>query len=140
MGLIEDTVGLTMSNAREQWRQVAVRVSKPRQVRYVPIELILCMALFRILRPNGYGGGNIHTAPQQVHVLASTLKRSPSSLISKMLNLQGARENAATDERDLYWVLSEPGRLDTLYTLVLDAARAEGFMEDRVPEIVTPAK
>jgi putative restriction endonuclease len=93
--------------------------------------------VFSILRPNAYGGANIHTVPVEAKMLADTLKRTPGSLTSKMLNLQGARENGAADEPALYRVLSEPGKLAPIHNLVITAARAEGFAADKVPDVLT---
>ena len=136
VGVFEETLGLTDASARVQWRRIALRRPASRQEAYLPVELVICMSLFRILRPNSYGGANIHTVPIEVKVLAQTFQRTPGSIVSKMLNLKGARENGAAREPELFQALSVPGQLEPYLRLVVAAARTEGFQSDRVPEIV----
>jgi len=93
------------------------------------------MGLFRIMKPNAYGGANIHTVPEPVKVLASTFRRTPGSIVSKLLNLRGARANGAASEPKLFQELSDSIQLAALSKVTIDAARDEGFMADRVPNV-----
>jgi hypothetical protein len=138
MGIYESTLGLTEAGAREQWRRISRRsLIASRQEAYLPVEIILCMSLFRILRPNSYGGGNIHTLPQEAKALAAAFKRPPGSITSKMLNLKGDRANGALREPELYRALTQPQALESLHAIVIAAARAEGFDNHQVPDVLT---
>jgi putative restriction endonuclease len=121
----------------EQWRRVAKRVPRPRQEPFLPIEVLLSYALFFILNPHSFGGGNIHRLPEPVKRLAHTLHRTPGSLTSKMLNLDGSRENSARLEPELFARLAaEPGLFGELYLRVMNAARAAGFGPEQVPDFL----
>ncbi len=128
---------LTEADAREQWRRVTRRVQRPRQEPFLPIEVLLSYALFFILNPHSFGGGNIHRLPESVKKLAATLRRSPGSLTNKMLNLDGSRVNSARLEPELFARLAaEPGRFEALYLRILSAARAEGLGAEQVPDFL----
>jgi putative restriction endonuclease len=125
------------ADALEQWRRVAKRVPRPRQEPFLPIEVLLSYALFFILNPHRFGGGNIHLLPEPVKRLAQTLHRTPGSLTSKMLNLDGSRENSARLEPELFVRLAAaPERFAELYLRTLNAARAAGFGPEQVPDLL----
>lgn len=137
---LKDVLDLTPAAAREQWRAIRARAwpqGGKRQEKFLPVEIILCMGLFDICRPNRYGGGNILSAPAPLRTLADTFKRSPGSLTSKMLNLDGSRANAGRFETDVFAELSS--NRDQLVALVqraLWAAGREGFTEAQVPDFM----
>jgi putative restriction endonuclease len=131
---------LSEADARAQWRRVrqrVQRVSQSRQERFLPIEVLLSYALFFILNPHSFGGANIDKVPEAVKRLAATLHRSAGSLTSKMLNLDGSRENSARLEPELFAQLAaEPARFAELYLRILNAARAEEFGPEQVPDFL----
>lgn len=134
---LADYLNLKPDGAREQWRRIATRVSRARQEHYLPVEVIITYALFWLVDPHGFGGGNIHRLPEPVIRLAETLRRTPGSLTNKMLNLEGARENCARVEPELYIRLSsEPDLFLGLYRLAVLAAREEGFGTETVPDVL----
>jgi putative restriction endonuclease len=63
---------LTEAQARAQWQSIRQRVPLARQVAFLPIETLLCYALFYQLNPHKFGGGNIDEVPPEVKVLAAT--------------------------------------------------------------------
>ncbi len=128
---------LDLAQARAQWERVRARERRSRQEPFLPIEVILCYGLFRLIDPHRFGGSNIGSIPAEVAALASTLQRSPGSLTNKMLNLDGSRPNAAKDEPELFLRLSvEPDRFAALYLLVIHAAREAGLDERQVPDLL----
>ncbi len=137
---IDRFLDLSPADARAQWQLVAARpVPAPgkRQEKYRPVEVVMCFALFFELDPHRFGGANIGSAPQALHMLARTFRRSPNSLTFKMLNLDGARPNSAGDEPQLYLRLMEdPARFMDLYGVVLHAAREVGLGPLAVPDVL----
>lgn len=128
---------LAADEARAQWRRVLAREWLPRQEAFLPIETLLCYGLFFRLNPHSFGGGNIDRVPAEVKALASSLKRTPGSLTSKMLNLDGSRTNCARVEPELFVRLGrEPDRFTVLYLGVVGAARDVGLGDDAVPDFL----
>jgi putative restriction endonuclease len=128
---------LTPEQARRQWRRIASREPRPRQERFLPVEVQVSYTLFFVLDPHRYGGGNIHTVPQEARLLASALKRTPGSITSKMLNLDGSRTNCARSEPELFLRLaSSPGRAAALCRTALEAAREMGLGPERIPDVL----
>jgi putative restriction endonuclease len=128
---------VTEEAARQQWKRVAARNWRPRQESYLPIELLICFALFRVIDPHHFGGANLHQLPVAVRSLASTLKRPVGSLTNKMLNLEGFRANGAKIEVELFLRLGqEPNRFAALYMIVIRAARLEGFADTDVADFL----
>src|SRR5437660_685389 len=95
---VDAYLNLTVRHARAQWRSIRQRTTATRQVAFLPVETLLCYGLFYRLDPHRFGGANIDRVPDLVKVLAATFRRSPGSLTSKMLNLDGSRANAARPE------------------------------------------
>lgn len=128
---------LSEGDARRQWLQVKARAERKRQEPFLPIEVLLCYALFFVLNPHSYGGSNIERLPEAVKRLASTLRRTPGSLTSKMLNLDGSRKNSARLEPELFSRLAQtPDHFAVLYQLVLRAARDVDLGAARVPDVL----
>jgi putative restriction endonuclease len=128
---------LSDDDARQQWRRVRQREPRKRQEPFLPVEVLLCYALFFILDPRSFGGGNIGRLPEPVQALARTLHRPPGSLTSKMLNLDGSRPNSARLEPELFARLAaDPSLFEVLYQRVVRAARDEGFPPERVPDLL----
>ena len=128
---------LTASGVRSQWEQIRSRTPPGegrRQVAYLPIEILLCHALFQVIDPHRFGGGNIHLLPEPVRALAAIFCRSPGSLTNKMLNLDGMRANGGRLEPELFLYLHEhPEHFANLYALILRAAEDLGMA---VPDVL----
>jgi putative restriction endonuclease len=123
--------------ARRQWRRASERVQKPRQEPFLPIEVLLCYALFFILDPHTIGKSNVEKLPTEVKALARTLRRPLRSLPNKMLNLDGGLKNSAHLEPELFVRLaSAPGLFVELYLRVMRAARDVGFDAEHVPDVL----
>ena len=102
---------LTPDEARQQWRRIVQRDTRARQEAFLPVEVLLTYTLFFVLDPHRYGGANIGKVPIEAKSLAATLRRTPGSITSKMLNLDGSRRNCARAEPELFLRLStEPDR------------------------------
>jgi len=82
---------LTDVQARAQWARIDRRIQRKRQEPYTSVEVVLCCALFRVVDPHRFGGRNISQVPSEVTLLADLFVRSPASITSKMLNLDGSR-------------------------------------------------
>lgn len=136
---LSDYLDLALDASVLQWRAIRARTRAPggRQEPFRPVEVILCQALFQILNPHSFGGGNIAQAPTVVHALAATLRRTPGSLTSKMLNLDGSRRHGGRHEPMLFLRLSsEEGLLARLYALTLAGAREAGLGEAELPDFL----
>lgn len=125
------------TDALAQWRRILERTPQPRQEAFLPIEVLLAYGLFWVVDPHRFGGANIASVPPEVHQLAKLLCRSPGSLTSKMLNLDGSRLNAGRLEVPVYQRLSvEPGLFPELYRRVLLAGRLAGLDDLRLPDFL----
>lgn len=71
MGALGDYLDLKAEQARSQWGQILRRQPRPRQEAFVPVEAVLCYALFFVVDPHRYGGASMHRAPAIVHDLAT---------------------------------------------------------------------
>lgn len=131
---------LSPTDAQQQWRACLARSAQPgqRQGPFLPIETLLCHGLFYILRPNRYGGGNIHTAPAAMHQLALTFRRSAVSLQQKMFNLDGTRAHGGHLDLalGLHFAAHPEEVYRALYRTILLAARAEGLSEEAAPDFL----
>jgi len=108
-----------------------------RQVPFNAVETLFCYGLFSVLDPHRYGGGNINKVPPIVNTLAAFFRRSPGSITSKMLNLDGSRTHSAREEPLLFASLaSEPARYLALYQTILDRARGLALDEDILPDFL----
>lgn len=124
---LETFLQLAESDARAQWERIAQREPRPRQERFLPVEVLLCYALFYVVDPHRYGGANIHTLPANVQLLAGLLKRSPGSLTNKMLNLDGSRPHGGRLEPALFAFLGAyPEEFIRLHRVVLMGADLAG--------------
>lgn len=137
---LHDYLEIDREKAVRQWRAIRER-SLPapgrRQEPFRPVEVVLCIALFRRFDPRRFGGANIHLLPPDVHTLATTLRRSPGSLTNKMLNLSFDRAHGAKAEPEVFLRLArEPDRFAQLYRTVLEAARESGLDAVAVPDVL----
>lgn len=111
-----------------------------RQEPFLPIEVILCQALFFLLDPHRFGGRNMHLAPPEMLQIAAALRRRPSSLNYKMLNLDGSQSHGGPLEPEIFArSAAVPALLARVHATVVDAARREGFGPDVVPDVLATA-
>jgi putative restriction endonuclease len=136
---LADYLEVSVSAARDQFRAMAVRrpVQTGRQVTFLPIETLLCLAASCVVNPRQFGGANIERVPEPVPSLAQIFSRSPSSVLEKMRNLNGSRPNGARwDARAGATLRNEPARFSRIYRVLMQAARLEGFWSDRLPDFL----
>jgi putative restriction endonuclease len=139
MAVIQDYLEVRTSGAAEQWRAIQQRIPVPsgRQVDFVPVETLMCLAASLIVNHRRYGGSTSHKAEEPVPTLARLFKRPNSSVLAKMANLDGSRVHGAKHE--LYvsaQLLADPARLAATYRLVLAAARQVGLGPQRLPDFL----
>ncbi|GAA3766654.1 hypothetical protein GCM10022225_61260 [Plantactinospora mayteni] len=134
-----DYVEIQPSAAREQWRSVGARspVVAGRQVAFLPVETLTCLAASLLVNHRRYGGSTAHRAAEPVPTLARLIRRPNSSVLAKMANLDGSRRNGAKHEVEVAaQLLCEPGRLGAVYRLVLRAARGVGITPEALPDFL----
>lgn len=137
MPSLVEHLDLTDVQARAQWARIDRRVQRKRQEPYASVEVVLCCALFRVVDPHRFGGRNIGHVPNEVTLLADLFVRSPASITSKMLNLDGSRANAAADEVLFFEAMAaDSAHFAVLYERVLLAARYMGIGPERLPDFV----
>jgi len=142
MPVLADYLDITPAAAREQWRRILVRPPRPddpkfRQVDFVPIETLLCLAASILINHRSYGGSTAHAAPTPVPELAALFRRTPASVLAKMANLDGSRANGARHEVETAaTLLADPARMAAVYLIVIDAARAEGIGPAALPDFL----
>jgi putative restriction endonuclease len=114
-----------------------VMASGHRQEPFNPVEVILCYGLFAVLNPHSYGGGNIESVPEDVKKLATFFRRSPGSITSKMLNLDGSRQHGSSLEPWLYATLADqPDLYATLYLAIMQVARDISIGDNTLPDFL----
>jgi putative restriction endonuclease len=137
-----DYLDITPVQARSQWRSILGRPSRPatphfRQVDFVPVETLLCLAAMAIIDHHHYGGSTSHLASTPVPELALLFERTPASILAKQANLDGSRPNGARHEVETAeTLLSDTNRLSAIYLLIIDAARAERITPERLPDFL----
>jgi len=99
---LADYLGLTVGQAREEFRALRRRrpVEAGRQVTFLPVETLLCLAASFVVNHRRFGGNTAHQAPEPVPSLALLFSRRPSSVLAKMANLDGSRSHGGR------WLLS----------------------------------
>jgi putative restriction endonuclease len=108
-----------------------------RQVPFNVVETLLCYGLFYIIDPHHFGGANIATVPPVVKTLAAFFRRTSSSLLSKMLNLDGSRKHSAREEPLLFASLAAaPTLYRQLYQHIFTVARSLSIEEDLLPDFL----
>lgn len=104
----------------------------------MPVETILCYALFFVVDPHRYRGSNVAEAPSLVHGLASLFVRPPGSITAKMKNLDGSMKHAGVHEwRFFSEMAADSSRFAPLYNRVLLAARDMGIGSNRLPDFLS---
>lgn len=128
-----------MSQARDQFRALLTRrpVSAGRQVSFLPVETLLCLAASFLVNHRHYGGGTAHQAPEPVPSLAHLFSRRPSSVLAKMANLDGSRPHGAQWDALAGAILrNDTSRFADVYRALFHAARAEGIGPERMPDFL----
>jgi putative restriction endonuclease len=136
---LADYLDLTVGQAREQFRVLAARrpVQGGRQVTFIPVETLLCLATSFLVNHRRFGGTTAHQAPEPVPSLARLFCRPPSSVLAKMANLDGSRSHGARwDVLAGAMLRDDPARFSRVYRVLLQAARAEGVGSDRLPDFL----
>jgi len=136
---LADYLELTASQAREQFRMLLARrlVPRGRQVDFLPVETLLCLATSFLVNHRRFGGTTAHQAPEPVPSLARLFSRPPSSVLAKMANLDGSRSHGARwDVLAGAMLRDDPARFTGIYRVLLRAARAEGIGPDRLADFL----
>jgi putative restriction endonuclease len=136
---LADYLDLTVGQARQQFRELRLRgpVSSGRQVAFLPVETLLCLAASFLVNHRRFGGSTAHQAPEPVPSLARLFSRPPSSVLAKMANLDGSRSHGGKWDVLAGAVLrEEPAHFTEVYRMMLTAARAEGISADHLPDFL----
>ena len=140
MADLADYLDLTVSQAREQFRSLLARRPVPggRQVTFLPVETLLCLAASFLVNHRHFGGSTAHQAPDPVPSLARLFSRPPSSVLAKMANLDGSRSHGARwDVLAGAMLREDPARFSAMYRVLLHAARGEGIGPALLPDFLT---
>jgi putative restriction endonuclease len=136
---LADYLELTTTQARHQFQELMRRnpVSYGRQVVFLPVETLLCLAASFQINHRRFGGSTAHQAPEPVPSLARLFSRPPSSVLAKMANLDGSRSHGGKwDVLAGAMLRDDPARFARVYRVLLSAARAEGIGQDRLPDFL----
>jgi putative restriction endonuclease len=136
---LADFLDLTPNQARQQFRELRRRspVASGRQVTFLPVETLLCLAASFLVNHRRFGGSTAHQAPEPVPTLARLFSRPPSSVLAKMANLDGSRSHGGQWDILAGAMLREDSaRFTDIYRLLLRAARTEGIDRDRLPDFL----
>lgn len=128
MAELTDYLDLTVEAAPSQFVRLCSRVAVPagqRQVTFLPVETLLCLAASFVVNHRRFGSGSAHRAPEPVPALARLFARPPSSVQAKMANLDGSRSHGGRWDLLAGATLREhPEEFSRIYRLLLAAARA----------------
>jgi putative restriction endonuclease len=130
---------LAIGQAREQFRALLSRDPAPggRQVTFLPVETLLCLAASFLINHRHFGGSTAHQAPKPVPSLARLFSRPASSVLAKMANLDGSRSHGARwDALAGAMLRDDPARFSAIYRILLLAARAEGIGPGQLPDFL----
>lgn len=139
MAELADYLDLAVGQAREQFRALASRrpAHGGRQVAFLPVETLLCLAASFLVNHRHFGGSTAHQAPEPVPSLARLFSRPPSSVLAKMANLDGSRSHGARwDALAGAMLRDDPARFSRVYRVLMQAARAEGIGSGRLPDFL----
>jgi putative restriction endonuclease len=81
---LADYLDLTVGQARDQFGRLLTRRPAPggRQVIFLPVETLLCLAASFLVNHRHFGGATAHRAPEPVPSLARLFSRPPSSVLA----------------------------------------------------------
>lgn len=141
---LADYLDLSLESAASQWVAIARReapMTGKKQVRFLPVETLVCFALGLIEVPSRSGTINLRPTSEQVVRFAHLFKRSPDSLGLKLANLDGRRANGARHEQELWIRLTNDGAaFAEIYGTIIAAARRVGLGPETVPDILGGSK
>src|SRR5690625_241403 len=135
-----DYLDLTLTAAQRQW--VSIRARRPvsagkRQVRFEPVETLLCLAAMYLVDHSRFGSSTVHRAPEPVHQLSRLFRRPPPSILAKMANLDGSRSHGAKfDLLAGVTLRADPSRMANTYRVVLAGARSAGIGQGLLPDFL----
>ena len=127
MAELADFLDLTVGRAQQQFRELRRRspVSSGRQVTFLPVETLLCLAAPFLINHRHFGGFTAHRAPEPVPALARLSSRPPSSVLAKMANLDGSRSHGGKwDVLAGAMLREDTAQFTHIYRVLLHAARA----------------
>jgi putative restriction endonuclease len=136
---LADYLYVSLDRARDQFRDLQRRkpVTSGRQVDFLPVETLLCLAAAYVVNHRSFGGSTAGKAPSPVPELARLFARRPSSVLAKMANLDGSRSHGARWDARVGAILREEQlRFAHVYRTLFAAARAEGIASDRLPDFL----
>ena len=136
---LADYLDISVIRARAQFGELAARrpVEFGRQVIFLPVETLLCLAASFLVNPRQFGGTNVQRVPEPVPSLARVFSRSRSSVLEKMRNLNGSRPHGAKwDVRAGATLRNDSARFSHIYRVLMRAARLEGIGPDRIPDFL----
>lgn len=139
MAELADFLDLTVGQARQQFRELRRRSPVPtgRQVAFLPVETLLCLAASFLVNHRHFGGSTAHRAPEPVPALARLFSRPPSSVLAKMANLDGSRSHGGKwDVLAGAMLREDTANFSHIYRVLLRAARAEGIDRDSLPDFL----
>ncbi len=125
MADLADYMDLTTLQARQQFRDLTRRspVSSGRQVVFLPVETLFCLAASFEVNHRHFGGTTAHQAPEPVPAPARLFSRPPSSVLAKMANLDGSRSHGGKWDVLAGAILrDDPARFTNIYRVLLSAA------------------
>jgi putative restriction endonuclease len=136
---LAEYLDLTAEDALTQLRMLLERrpVRQGRQVTFLPVETLLCLAASFLVNHRHFGGGTAHRPPEPVPSLARLFSRPPSSVLAKMANLDGSRSHGARwDVLAGAMLRDDPARFSQIYGILLHAACTKGVGPDRLPDFL----
>lgn len=139
MADLADYLDLAVGQVRGQFRALLARrpVQGGRQVTFLPVETLLCLAASFVVNHRRFGGATAHQAPEPVPSLARLFSRPPSSVLAKMANLDGSRSHGARwDVLAGAMLRDDPARFSRVYRVLLHAARTEGIGPARLADFL----
>ena len=139
MADLADYLELTIGQARRQFQELMRRspVSYGRQVVFLPVETLLCLAASFQINHRRFGGSTAHQAPEPVPSLARLFSRPPSSVLAKMANLDGSRSHGGRwDVLAGAMLRDDPVRFARVYRVLLSADFRTGGSGQRSGDFV----
>ena len=139
MANLADYLELTIGQAQRQFRELVQRSPVPsgRQVTFLPVETLLCLAASFEVNHRHFGGSTAHRAPEPVPSLAHLFSRPPSSVLAKMANLDGSRSHGGKWDVLAGAILrDDPAHFTHIYRTLVSSARAESIGQDRLPDFL----
>ncbi|TFD25169.1 HNH endonuclease [Cryobacterium lyxosi] len=137
---LHDYLGLDRQSAVLQWSVILNRGDLEvgrRQESYTPVETLLVFGLAFVVNRGSYGTANLGKVPEPLPTIARLFRRSVSSILAKMGNLDGSRTNGARNEIELAGILG--GNLSSyfhLYDVIIDTARSIGLDSQALPDFL----